>query len=218
DILIYKEKFRNRDKSNRLTKYKLLADSRMFREGYVEGKRIKSYFLYVEFYDQFINFPEPFLRSIKLKTGESSFTLIHYTDDKESPLPKIPDLQINRERKYFVKKNSIKSIDDRIKTKQDKLEIINFFEPKLSEWYSDEDIQYFFKANFTCFEVKETPKLLISKVNKTWGIKKKLCSLTYDFYRMNYEFEKKERFALMLQENFKLLSKWSISTIKSAIR
>jgi len=190
--------------SNEQGKDLLVSNHVAYKEGYTEGKRFKSYFLYVEFYDQFKNLPEPFIRPIKYYHDERSYGIIHYTEDKDFDLKKVMNIE---------------STDSRLITTQNQNEIVDFFKIRLSDWYSNEDIEHFLKANFKCFEDKRTPKILASNQENIKGLQHKLFGWTYEFYQNEGEArEKKVRFAEMLKNNFDAFSNPNLSTINKAIR
>lgn len=190
--------------SNENNKNLLLPNTTAYKEGYSEGKRFKSYFLYVEFYDQFKNLPEPFIRPIKYYHDEHSHGFIHSSEDKNFDLKKVMNIE---------------STDSRLITTQNQNEIVDFFKIRLSDWYSNEDIEHFLKANFKFFEDKRTPKVLASNQENINGLQRKLFGWTYEFYQSEGEArEKKVRFAEMLKNNFDIFSNSNLSTITKAIR
>lgn len=195
---------RTKGHSINLNRIMLLPEYTAYREGYYEGKRFKSYFLYVEYYDQFKDLPEPFLRPIQYFYSESTWGLIQFTRDVNFDFNKVRNIEIT---------------DNRLMIKQSREVIIEFFKTRLTDWYSIEDVEHFLNANFKCFEDKKTPKILISVKENTRGLQSKLYKWTYEFYRLdNYKGEKVVRYAEMLKKNFDVFKGSSLRTIKTAIR
>lgn len=191
--------------SNKYNRYKLVDEKIAFREGYIEGKRFKSYFLYVEFYDLFNKLPEPFLRQLKHFEDINSYSYIHYAKDKALDLKKV---------------QNIDATDNRLEVRQSADELIVYFKTRLIDWYSDEDIEHFLKANFKCFPDKRKPKLLRSNKENDKGLQSKFYRWVYEFYLMEkkQKGETKMRYAEMLEKNFEIFSNSTLETISKALR
>ncbi len=182
---------------------KILNENIAYKEGYIEGKRFKSYFLYIEYYDNFKKLPEPFLRAMKYYETEQVHRYIHFTENKEFDLNKA---------------QNIDALDNRLKTNQSKDDITAYWIEKLKEYYSSEDIEYFLKANFKCFDKKEEPKIL-SSTNKIKGLQKKLFQYMFEFYnKQEYIRGNKIRYAEILKKNFELMKNSELGTIEKAMR
>lgn len=190
--------------SDKFKRYLLPNEESSYRNGYNEGKRFKSYFLYVEHYEQFKGFPEPFMRQMKYYVTKTKYQTMHFNYDKVLDSHNL---------------NYVDVSDNRIETKQTKEEVSEFFSTKLREWYCDEDIEHFLKANFKYFKDKKSPKVICSTKENTWGLQKRLYGWTHDFYtKENYKGEKKIRFAEMLKNNFDVMQNSTLDTINKAIR
>lgn len=179
----------------------LMDEETSYSEGFDEGKRFKSYFLYIEYYEQFKDLPEPFIRPLKRFTNKTKYKSIHSIDPKYFDLDKALNI---------VEK------DIRIETTQSKEEVYEYFTTRLSKWYSDGDIEFFLEANFKCFECKKTPKPLKLKEVGKRGIKIKIKTLMYEFYlteKVSVKKETKMRFAEVLRYNFEIFEGSKLNTI-----
>ncbi len=187
--------------SNENKTYQLESKEVMYREGYREGRKFKSFFIYIELYDHFLDYPQPFLRPLKYFKNEAYESSIHFTEKKDFDLKRVQNIDAK---------------DNRLIVKQNAEELINLFTTRLDEWYSDEDIKHFLKANFKCFLKKEKPKLLNSNQENTSGLKTILNKITYELFEMQgKKREKRIRFAEMLKNNFTVFEDTSLGSIDS---
>uniref|UniRef100_UPI003216BE13 hypothetical protein n=1 Tax=uncultured Draconibacterium sp. TaxID=1573823 RepID=UPI003216BE13 len=129
------------------------------------------------------------------------------------------NLEINPELRSVHDKWKNSDKENRIVTKQSKKQILEHFEPQLSKWFDKDDVEYFFRSNFQCFERSAPRKLLSSKNENDYGLQSRLYKLTYSFYvKEGGKGEKKIRYAEMLKNNFSVFSGSTLRTIEKALR